>query len=126
MVETCRGCAKDHKNTQVALPDARRAARFVITREALRRGDHVRRAEDARALCWRRIHQRTARRGPREVEGSERATYIYLKSRPAAFATETTYHQTADDPVRDARNGSVATEEPEKLLVKVGRSDCVK
>ena len=126
MVETGRGCAKDHKNTQVALPDARRAARFVITREALRRGDHVRRAEDARALCGRRIHQRTARRGPREATGSERATYIDIKGGTAAFAPATAYHKTADNPVRNARNGGLAPEESEKLLVEVGRSDCVK
>ena len=126
MVETSRGCAKDHNNTQVALPDARRAARFVITREALRRGDHVRRAEDARALRRRRIHERTVGRGPREVTGSERATYIYLKSRTASFAPSTTHYKTADDPVRNTRNGSLATEEPEELFAEIGRSDCVK
>ena len=126
MVETCRGCAKDHKNTQVALPDARRAARVVIAREALRRGNHVRRAEDARALCGRRVDARVAGRGPREAEGSERATYIHLKSRTASFAPSTTHYKTADDPIRNARDRGLATEEPEKLFIKAGRSDCVK
>ena len=52
---------KRPQKTQVALPDARRAARFVITREALRRGHHVRRAKNFGALRRRRIHQRTVR-----------------------------------------------------------------